>query len=86
MCKQSPLTTFRSASTPCSSDRGQGRRGEKGSTRLSSLRADPIPGGGGGLLLSLEKGTDCGPTVVELWLASAKDAKKEGLSSHCECA
>ena len=43
-----------------------------------------IPGGGG--LLSLEKGTDCGPTAAELWLSRAKIAKNEGLSSHYECA
>ena len=33
-----------------------------------------------------EKGTDCGPTAVELWLSRAKIAKKEGLFSHYECA
>ena len=35
---------------------------------------------------SLEKGTDCGLTAAELWLLRAKIAKKEGLSSHYECA
>ena len=39
-----------------------------------------VPGG------TLEKGTDCGPSAAALWLSHAKIAKKEGLSSHCECA
>ena len=43
-----------------------------------------IPWGGG--VLSLEKGTDCGPTATELCLLLAKVAKREGLSSHYECA
>ena len=34
--------------------------------------------GGGGGVLGLEKGTDCG----QLWLSRANNAKKEGLSSH----
>ena len=42
------------------------------------------PGGGG--VLSLDKGTDCGPTAAELWLLRANIPKKEGLSSHYECA
>ena len=37
-------------------------------------------------IVSLEKGTDCGLTAVELWLLRAKIAKKEGLSSHYKCA
>ena len=37
---------------------------------------------GGGGVLSLEKGIDCGPTATELWLSQAKVVKKEGLSSH----
>ena len=40
----------------------------------------------GGGVLSLEKGTDCGPTAGELWLSRAKIAGKEGPSSHYECA
>ena len=40
-------------------------------------------GGGGGT--QSRKGTDCGPTATELRLSRAKIAKKEGLSSHCEC-
>ena len=47
-----------------------------------SLAIDP----GGGGELSLEKGIDCGPTAVELGLSQAKIAKKEGLSSHYNCA
>ena len=43
-----------------------------------------MPPGGGGGILSLEKGTDCGPTAGEVWLSRAKIAKKEGLSSHNE--
>ena len=39
------------------------------------------PGGGGGVL-SLEKGTDCGPTDAEGWLSRPKMAKKRGLSSY----
>ena len=42
------------------------------------------PGGGG--VLSLEKGTSCGPSAPELWLSGGKITKKEGLSSHYECA
>ena len=42
------------------------------------------PGGGGGVL-SLEKGIDCGPTAGELWLSQANIAKKEELFSHFEC-
>ena len=34
------------------------------------------PGG----LLSLEKGTDCGPTAGERWLSRPAAAKKGGLS------
>ena len=45
-----------------------------------------LPQRGGGLLSLLEKGTDCGPTAAELWLSRAKIVKKEGLSSHYECA
>ena len=41
----------------------------------------PYPGGGGGVL-GLEKGTDCGPSAAELWLSRANNAKKGGLSSH----
>ena len=37
---------------------------------------------GGGGVLSLEKGTDSGPSAVELWLSRANNAKKGGLSSH----
>ena len=37
-------------------------------------------------VLSLEKGTNCGPTAAELWLSRTKIAKKEGLSRHYECA
>ena len=40
----------------------------------------------GGGVISLEKGTDCGPTAVELWLSRANIAKKEGLCSHYESA
>ena len=40
----------------------------------------------GGGVLSLEKGTDCGPTTAELWLSGTKIAKNDGLSSHYECA
>ena len=40
-----------------------------------------VPRGGGGLL-GLEKGTDCGPSAAELWLSRANNAKKGGLSSH----
>ena len=39
-------------------------------------------GGGGGGVLGLEKGTDCGPSAAELWLSRANNAKKGGLSSH----
>ena len=38
------------------------------------------PGGGG--VLGLEKGTDCGPTAAERWLLRPKMAKKRGLSSY----
>ena len=38
--------------------------------------------GGGGGLLGLEKGTDCGPTAAEQWLLQPKMAKKRGLSSY----
>ena len=34
------------------------------------------PGGGG--VLGLEKGTDCGPTAAELWLSRPKMANKRG--------
>ena len=34
------------------------------------------PGGGG--VLGLEKGTDCGPSAAELWLSRANNAKKGG--------
>ena len=37
-----------------------------------------LPGGGG--VLSLEKGTDCGPTTGERWLLRPAVAKKGGLS------
>ena len=37
---------------------------------------------GGGGVLGLEKGTDCGPSAAELWLSRANNAKKGGLSSH----
>ena len=33
-------------------------------------------------VLSLEKGTDCGPSAAELWLSQANNAKKGGLCSH----
>ena len=39
------------------------------------------PRGGGGVL-SLEKGTDCGPTAGERWLSRLTTAKKGGLSSY----
>ena len=45
-----------------------------------------VCGGGGGAVLSLEKGTDCALTAGELCLSRAKIAKKEGPSSHYECA
>ena len=38
------------------------------------------PGGGG--VLSLEKGTDCGPTAGEWWLSRPGTAKNGGLSSY----
>ena len=38
------------------------------------------PGGGG--VLGLEKGTDCGSTAAERWLSRPKVAKKRGLSSY----
>ena len=37
---------------------------------------------GGGGVLSLEKGTNCGPTAGELWLSQPTTAKKGGLSSY----
>ena len=37
-----------------------------------------LPGGGGGGVLGLEKGTDCGPSAAELWLLQANNAKKGG--------
>ena len=36
---------------------------------------------GGGGVLGLEKGTDCGPSAAELWLLRANNAKKGELSS-----
>ena len=33
---------------------------------------------GGGVVLSLEKGTDCGPTAGERWLSQPAMAKKRG--------
>ena len=48
----------------------------------SLLLQGPEPRG----VLSLKKGTDCGPTAAELWLLRAKIDKKEGLSSHYKCA
>ena len=38
------------------------------------------PGGGG--VLGLEKGTNCGPTAAERWLSRREMAKKGGLSSY----
>ena len=35
-----------------------------------------MPGGGG--VLSLEKGTNCGPTTAERWLSRREMAKKGG--------
>ena len=35
-----------------------------------------VPGGGG--VLGLEKGTDCGPSAAELLLSRANNAKKGG--------
>ena len=32
---------------------------------------------GGGRVLGLEKGTDCGPTAAELWMSRPKMAKKK---------
>ena len=49
---------------------------------LPGLMADGLWGG----VLSLEMGTDLGPTAADLWLWQANIARKEGLSSHCECA
>ena len=44
---------------------------------------DPGQGGGVGLgVLSVEKGTDCGLTVTELWLLQAVIAKMGGLSTN----
>ena len=51
---------------------------------LDGAWGDLIPRGGG--VLSLEKGTDCRPTAAELWLLRVNIAKKEGRSSHYECA
>ena len=39
-------------------------------------------GGGGGGVLSLEKGTNCGPTAGERWLSQPATAKKGGLSFY----
>ena len=48
--------------------------------RLYSLdRLSPWGGGGG-------RTQPSGPTAAELWLSLTKIAKKEGLSSHYECA
>ena len=50
----------------------------------SSNNPAPVPRGGGGVL-SLKKGTDCGPTVEELLLSRVDIAEKGGgggLSSH----
>ena len=35
-----------------------------------------VPGGGG--VLSVQKGTDCGPTAGEWWLSRPETAKKRG--------
>ena len=40
------------------------------------------PAGGGGGVLGLEKGTDCGPTAGEQWLSRPATAKKGGLSFY----
>ena len=32
---------------------------------------------GGGGVLGLEKGTDCGPSAAELWLSRVNNAKKK---------
>ena len=40
-----------------------------------------LPGGGGGVL-GLEKGSDCGLTAAERWLSRCEMAKKGGLSSY----
>ena len=42
-------------------------------------------GGGGGGVLSVEKGTDCGPTAGERWLSRPTMSKKGGavLISYC---
>ena len=37
-----------------------------------------LGGGGGGGLLSLEKGTNCGPTTLEQWLSRNDMAEKGG--------
>ena len=36
-----------------------------------------LMGYGGGRVLGLEKGTDCGPTAAELWMSRPKMAKKK---------
>ena len=40
-----------------------------------------FPRGGGGVL-GLEKGTNCGPTTAERWLSRREMAKKGGLSTY----
>ena len=40
------------------------------------------PRGGGGGLLGLEKGTNCGPIAAEQWLSQREMAKKGGVSSY----
>ena len=37
-----------------------------------------LPMGGGGGVLGLEKGTDCGQNAAELWLSPANNVKKRG--------
>ena len=50
---------------------------------LSMLYQNPFnQRGGGGGVLSLEKGTDCGLTAGEPWLSQPATAKKGGLSSY----
>ena len=56
---------------------GVGRTAESGAGILGSGWR---PGGGG--VLSLEKGTNCGPTAGEQWLSRPVTAKKGGLSSY----
>ena len=41
-----------------------------------SASSRPLPGGG--RVLGLEKGTNCGPSAAELWLSRANNAKKRG--------